>query len=254
MGEKATGEKGKAAKFSIACRATVGLLSAFRFPLSSYAPSVRCVVTAGPTFEPLDQVRRLTSHSTGRLGSELTSHLADCGHEVTLLIGQQATWRGERSATRVETFTTTDNLRLRLRALADEGWDAVLHAAAVSDFTFGKVFSRDAKDALHEVQSGKLSTRGEPLLVELVPTAKIIAELRGWFPRATIVGWKYEVDGARETVIEKASRQIFENQTDACVANGPAYGEGFGLVTPDGCKPLADAAALYRTLEQFIGS
>jgi len=215
---------------------------------------MRCVVTAGPTFEPLDQVRRLTNHSTGRLGSELTSYLAECGHEVTLLIGQQATWRGERGAARVETFTTTDNLRLRLRALADESWDAIFHAAAVSDFTFGKVFGRDAKGALHETHSGKLSTRGEPLLVELVPTAKIISELRGWFPRATIVGWKYEVDGTREEVVEKASRQIFENQTDACVANGPAYGLGFGLVTPDGCEPLTDAEALYHSLEQFIAA
>ena len=215
---------------------------------------MRCIVTAGPTYEPLDEVRRLTNHSTGRLGSELTAYLGQCGHEVTLLIGQQATWRGERGAARVETFTTTDNLRLRLRALADEGWDAVLHAAAVSDFTFGKVFSRDANGGLHAVQSGKLATRGEPLLVELVPTAKIISELRGWFPRATIAGWKYEVDGLRDEVIEKASRQIFENQTDACVANGPAYGEGFGLVTPEGCEAVADANALYRALEQFIGT
>jgi phosphopantothenate---cysteine ligase (CTP) len=213
---------------------------------------MRCIVTAGPTFEPLDQVRRLTNHSTGRLGSELTNYLAEQEHEVTLLIGQQATWRGERDPARVETFTTTDNLRLRLRALADEGWDAVFHAAAVSDFTFGKAFIRGAKGELHEIHSGKLSTRGEPLLVELVPTVKIISELRGWFPRATIIGWKYEVDGTREDVIEKASRQIFENQTDACVANGPAYGEGFGLVTPDGCQPIEDAAALYRGLDQFI--
>jgi phosphopantothenoylcysteine decarboxylase/phosphopantothenate--cysteine ligase len=215
---------------------------------------MRCIVTAGPTYEPLDQVRRLTNHSTGRLGSELTNFLTSGGHEVTLLIGQQATWRGERDSARVETFTTTDNLRLRLRALADEGWDAVFHAAAVSDFTFGKAFSRDAHGALHEMQSGKLSTRGEPLLVELVPTAKIIAELRGWFPRATIIGWKYEVDGAREKVIASASRQIFENQTDACVANGPAYGEGFGLVTPEGCESIPDANALYEKLEEFICS
>ena len=215
---------------------------------------MRCIVTAGPTYEPLDQVRRLTNHSTGRLGSELTNYLTECGHEVTLLIGQQATWRGERDAGRVETFTTTDNLRLRLRALADEGWDALFHAAAVSDFTFGNAFSRDPKGALHPVQSGKFSTRGEPILIELLPTAKIIAELRGWFPRATIIGWKYEVDGGREQVIASASRQIFENQTDACVANGPAYGEGFGLVTPEGCQSIANASALYEGLEEFICS
>jgi hypothetical protein len=63
----------------------------FHFPLfrrALFSRPMRCIVTAGPTFEPLDQVRRLTNHSTGRLGSELTHYLAECGHELTLLIGQ----------------------------------------------------------------------------------------------------------------------------------------------------------------------
>ncbi len=213
---------------------------------------MRCIVTAGPTFEPLDEVRRLTNFSSGRLGSELTNHLSACGHEVTLLIGEQATWRGDRQAARVGTFTTTANLREQLQELATESFDAVFHAAAVSDFTFGKVFARDDNGGLQEISSGKFSTRGEPLLVELVPTAKIIAEMRPWFSRATIVGWKYEVEGTREEVIEKASRQIFENQSDACVANGPAYGDGFGLVTPEGCVDIGDAPALHRALEEFL--
>lgn len=213
---------------------------------------MHCLVTAGPTFEPLDRVRRLTNFSTGRLGSELTNHLALCGHQVTLLIGQQATWRGERAAEQVETFTTTADLAERLHRFAADSIDAVFHAAAVSDFIFGRTFARGAAGTLHEVQSGKFSTRGEPLLVELVPTPKIIAQLRNWFPRATLVGWKYEVDGTREQVIDKASRQIFENQTDAAVANGPAYGDGFGLVTAEECITIADAPALYRALEELL--
>ena len=213
---------------------------------------MRCIVTAGPTFEPLDQVRRLTNFSTGRLGSELTNHLSARGHEVTLLIGQQATWRGERNAARVGTFTTTANLREHLEALAGEAFDAMFHAAAVNDFCFGKVFARSEQEQLREVNAGKFSTRGEQLLVELVPTPKIISALRGWFPRATIVGWKYEVDGPREQVIERASRQLFENQTDACVANGPAYGDGFGLVTAEEHVSMGDAPALYRALEELL--
>ena len=83
---------------------------------------MQCIVTAGPTFEPLDEVRRLTNFSTGRLGSELASFLAARGHDATLLIGQQATYRGERHARKVETFTTTANLRDRLEALASRPW------------------------------------------------------------------------------------------------------------------------------------
>jgi phosphopantothenoylcysteine synthetase/decarboxylase len=72
---------------------------------------MNCVVTAGPTYEPLDEVRRLTNFSTGRLGTELANFLVDRGHQVTLLIGQQATHGGERRAQWVQTFTTTLDLR-----------------------------------------------------------------------------------------------------------------------------------------------
>src|SRR6266852_4650043 len=103
---------------------------------------MKFLVTAGPTYEPLDQVRRLTNFSTGRLGSELATFLTLHGHQVTLLIGQQATWHGERKAAVVETFTTTASLRDKLSHRAGPDIHAVLHAAAVSDFTFGKVYER----------------------------------------------------------------------------------------------------------------
>ena len=213
---------------------------------------MRCIVTAGPTYEPLDGVRRLTNFSTGRLGSELAATLAARGHEVTLLIGEQAVFRGESQAHRVQTFTTTADLRERLRALAGEPVDAVFHAAAVSDFSFGKVWVRSAHGELTEIRSGKISTRQGTLLAELAPTPKIIAELRPWFPHARIVGWKYEVDGSRADVIRQAETQIAECSTDACVANGPAYGAGFGLVQAEGCKHVADAPSLFEALQQLL--
>ncbi len=214
---------------------------------------MQCIVTAGPTYEPLDEVRRLTNFSTGRLGSELVNSLAARGHETTLLIGQQASYRGERHARRVETFTTTADLRDRFRALAGEAVEAVFHAAAVSDFAFGKVWRRSPTGELIELQAGKFSTRQGTLLAELAPTPKIIAELRGWFPRARLVGWKYEVEGGRAGAVRLAEQQIVDCRTDACVANGPAYGAGFGLVRGGGeFVHLPDQAALFAALEEFI--
>ena len=214
---------------------------------------MNCVVTAGPTYEPLDEVRRLTNFSTGRLGSELANFLTAHGHAVTLLLGQQATWRGERHAQEVQTFTTTDDLRARLQKLAAQPADAVLHAAAVSDFAFGKIWERAADGELIEAKAGKVPTRSGPLLAELVPTAKIIAQLRGWFPRACLVGWKFEVEGDRAGVIAKAEQQLAENRTTVCVANGRAYGPGFGLVTGAAhCAHLADTAALFAALERLL--
>ena len=216
---------------------------------------MHCVVTAGPTFEPLDDVRRLTNFSTGRLGSELATFLESRGHEVTLLIGQQATYRGERQAHRVETFTTTANLRERLQTLSRAPVAAVFHAAAVSDFTFGKIWHRSPSGELTEAKSGKISTRQGTLMAELVPTPKIIAELRQWYPNTVLVGWKYEVEGGRESVLRMAERQLAECRSDACVVNGPAYGKGFGVVQKNGAlTPLADAAALYEALDKLIRS
>lgn len=214
---------------------------------------MNCVVTAGPTYETMDNVRRLTNFSTGRLGTELANFLTARGHDVTLLIGEQATYPGERQATRVEVYTTTADLMAKLQTLAQQQVGAVFHAAAVSDFTFGKIWLRSEQGELSEIQSGKISTRQGTLLAELVPTPKIIAGLRAWYPAAKLVGWKFEVDGDRTSVLRAAEGQLRDCRTDACVANGPAYGAGFGLVTGAGsCVNLSGQPELFAALAKFL--
>lgn len=214
---------------------------------------MNCVVTAGPTFETMDNVRRLTNFSTGRLGTELANFLTARGHAVTLLVGEQATYPGERKATRVKSFSTTADLMEKLQALAKQEIGAVFHAAAVSDFTFGKIWLRSKQGELSEIKSGKISTRQGTLLAELVQTPKIIANLRTWYPTAKLVGWKFEVDGDRASVLSAAESQMRECRTDACVVNGPAYGEGLGLMTAPGqCLSMAGQPELFEALAKLI--
>ncbi|MBA4149801.1 MAG: DNA/pantothenate metabolism flavoprotein domain protein [Verrucomicrobia bacterium] len=214
---------------------------------------MKCIVTAGPTYEELDEVRRLTNFSTGKLGSLLANFLVEKGHSVTLLYGHYSTHQGEQKAHELHKFTTTANLRDRLLSLSKQRVDAIFHAAAVSDFGFGKVFSQNAAGELTELREQKISTRSGSLLAELVPTPKIISELRPHFPETQIVGWKYEVDGDRPAVLQKAGQQIRENQTDACVANGPAYGFGFGLVDAKSAhQHFSDTNLLFSALEEIV--
>ncbi len=214
---------------------------------------MRCVVTAGPTYERLDDVRRLTNFSTGRLGVELAAFLQSQGHEVVLLVGEQATWPGDRRATDVQVFTTTRDLLDRFARLAGPEVGAVFHAAAVSDFMFGRILERTMTNEFRELKEGKISTRQGTLLAELIPTPKLISRLREFFPGARIAGWKFEVDGDRAGVLAKAQLQITENRTDACVANGRAYGDGFGLVQKDGrCLHAASREDLFALLGGFI--
>jgi phosphopantothenoylcysteine decarboxylase/phosphopantothenate--cysteine ligase len=228
---------------------------------------VKCIVTAGPTYEPLDEVRRLTNFSTGKLGSELANFLVARGHEVTLLLGSCAVYSGQQRAQRIIEFTTTDDLRTRLRHLASANVHAVLHAAAVSDFGFGRVFQRVERNRLRLMRSGKFSTGSGTLLAELVPTPKILRNLRGWFSTAWLAGWKYEVEGDQGDAVAAGVKQLCECKTDVCVVNGPAYGTGFGVLAHDQvhrpaqprtsansaqCSHVKDAAALFELLEERL--
>jgi len=214
---------------------------------------MNCIVTAGPTFEPLDDVRRLTNFSTGRLGTELANFLTAHGHNVTLFIGEAATYAGKRKARTIKVFSTTADLQAKLKSFSGKKVDAIFHAAAVSDFAFGQLFTQDAAGRRQPLKpSKKIPTRRGKLFAELVPTPKIIVGLRGWFPRTRIFGWKFEADGGREDAILAAKRQIADCSTDFCVANGPAYGRGFGLVGRDSQKHFTQAEKLFAALEKSL--
>jgi hypothetical protein len=123
----------------------------------------------------------------------------------------------------------------------------------VSDFGFGKAFRRESTGELTRVNSNKFGTREGPLLVELAPTRKVIASLRGLFPAATIVGWKFEVDGTRNQAIALGQRQVRENRTNYCVVNGPAYGGGYGITGADSLlEDCATPEMLFEKLEALV--
>lgn len=216
---------------------------------------MKCIVTAGPTFEPLDEVRRLTNFSTGRLGSCLADYLQERMPQARthLLRGLASTFQSA-STSEVQNFSTPADLLEKLRRLATDQPCAIFHAAAVNDFGFGKIYEKREDGSLEELHSGKFSSRSErPLLAELVPTPKILPQLRDLFPRGFIVGWKYEVEGTLPELIAKARRQLEESRSDLCVMNGPAYGPGFGLLSPaapESFSKVENMEALFEALRE----
>lgn len=103
------------------------------------------------------------------------------------------------------------------------------------------------------LSAGKHSTREGVLWAELRPTPKILARLRDLYPQAWITGWKYEVDGSREEVLQRAREQVTACRSDAVVANGPAYGPGFCWLSGATEQLLDDTAALNRWLTDQLG-
>ena len=186
----------------------------------------KVVVTCGPGYEPVDEVRRLTNHSTGRLGTELSRALLAGGVEVICLRGILSTWTKDVPGLDLRTFTTAGDLEGQLGALGESGQvGAIFHAAALSDFRV-----KEISDATGRLMEGrKISSRLGELHVTLETAPKVIRSFRARFSNALLVGWKYELDGTSEDVLQAGLRQMAENHTDACVLNGTAYGPGFGI-------------------------
>ena len=187
------------------------------------------LITCGPSYEPIDQVRRITNFSTGRLGITLANTFADAGHRVFCLKGEQATDPTPLRAHKTIPFSTNDDLAQKIQQLTSENIDAIFHAAALCDFKVATV----QNPAGQQITSAKFPTRGENLTLTLAPTTKVLPQLRPLFPKAKIVGWKYELTGSRDEAIAKALNQLAEAKTDACVLNGTAYGPGFLFCTSD---------------------
>lgn len=197
-------------------------------------------ITCGPAYEPLDKVRRITNFSTGEIGFILTDAFLKSGFDVICFRGEGAISPAPSGAD-VRAFSTNESLADGLRSL-DRTPTVILHAAALCDFVLEDIGGAEG--------ASKLSSRAGSIRLTLKPAKKVLPELRGWFPEACIIGWKYELDGTREQAISRAAVQIREARTDGCVVNGSAYGSGFGLLLPGSISPLhfPDKSALASHL------
>ena len=209
------------------------------------------LVTLGPTQEPLDAMRVISNRSTGKLGTQLALHLARSGHQVIALRGSGSTYSPDELLAECHTvipFTTTEDLGKAFEQASRTGdVGAVFHAAAVSDFYFPAA------------SQGKIPSDEASLTLTLKPTPKLLPRLRGLFPKSLVTGWKFEardegiLSQQRETALAVAALQIANCGSDACVLNGPAYGEGFGHLEKNGAlNHLQDARALCAFLAGLL--
>ncbi len=172
----------------------------------------RVVVSAGPTCEPLDPVRFVGNHSTGRMGFAIAEAARDRGARVTLVTGPVALetpW----AVTRINVKTVADMLAALERATADS--DAIVMSAAPADFRP----EAPAEQKLKKVEGE------DGLTVRLAKNPDIIATLQGGGVR---VGFAAET----ENLAEYAKAKLVSKRLDFIVANDvTAEGSGFGTET-----------------------
>lgn len=178
----------------------------------------RVVVTAGPTFEPIDDVRYLGNRSSGKMGFALAAAAAARGAAVTLIAGPVGLPTPARVGARVDVESAAELSRALDAAVP--GADVVVMAAAVADF-------RPATRT-----SGKLSRRLSPseTTLALVANPDLLAKLghERAGTRPLLVGFAAEAAGG-EGLEARARAKLAEKRCDVVVANDiSAAGIGFG--------------------------
>ena len=188
------------------------------------------VVTAGPTFEDLDDVRYIGNRSSGRMGYAVAAEAVKRGARVILVSGPSpleppagAELVRVRSAEQMHTAVA------RHAAVAD----VVVMAAAVADYT-----------PEHRA-AGKIEKSAEPLALRLVRTKDILAELgaaRQGASRPVLVGFAAESGDP----VERGRVKLQRKRADLIVANDISI-EGLGfdsdmnaatLISADGLEPV----------------
>ncbi len=171
------------------------------------------VVTAGPTYEPIDPVRFIGNHSSGKMGVAVAAEAARRGATVQLILGPGTV--APPAGAQVVRVTTAEQMREAVMGYADDA-DAIVMAAAVADFR--------PKDAA----TGKLKKDDGTPEVRLEPTPDILAELGERTQRPYLVGFAAETSDVEAHGRAKLARK----HADLLVANEVGReGTGFGSET-----------------------
>lgn len=173
----------------------------------------RVLVTAGGTREPIDDVRFIGNHSSGRQGAACAAVARRRGAEVVLIAANLAD-PPPSGVSVVEVHTAAE----LARAVADNaiGCDAIVMAAAVADFR------------PRTVASGKLSKAAGAPPVELVPTEDVLATLGRNARNVYLVGFAAESEPEPAALIARARAKLVSKGADLIVANDISGGAVFG--------------------------
>lgn len=204
------------------------------------------VVTAGPTYEKIDDVRFIGNYSSGKMGFALAEEAAKLGATVQLISGPVSlpTPHGIQR-TDVESAQQMYNAVMQHSATAD----VLIFAAAVADYT--PVHKHDGKI--------KKSETGGSMTIELQQTPDILASVgRQRTDTQVVVGFALESDNVHEYGREKLTRK----NCDMIVANAAGKpNSGFGgdnntisIITKDGSLRAFPPMSKHECAREILGA
>ena len=192
----------------------------------------KIVITAGPTYEPIDPVRFIGNHSSGKMGYALANCAAKLGADVTLISGPTAGNTAHPSVNLLSVTTADEMLQACLNNY--DTADAVIMSAAVADFKPNKEIDQKIKK-----QDGFDA-------ISLTPTTDILAQLGKTKKHQVLIGFALESENA----MANAQQKLSGKNLDAIVVNSIADdGAGFGHDTNKISFLQRDKEAVHYSLK-----
>ena len=160
----------------------------------------KVLITAGPTYEPIDPVRFIANHSTGKMGFALAEHAVKLGAEVTLITGPTSI--STTFDMQIFKVVTSDEMFIQVKKIFNK-IDIAIAAAAVADFK------------PKEPQKIKLKKEINLNTIKLVPTQDILAWMGQNKNQQFLLGFALETNDE----IKNAIRKLKSKNLDAIVMN-----------------------------------
>lgn len=194
------------------------------------------LVTAGPTTTPIDAVRYITNHSTGRMGAAMVEAALQRGAQVTLVLGI------DKGVVRpVAPTGSVHRLKVVEVHTAEEMAEAALAALPSADGVVASAAVMDYRVATPAANKTKRST--EPVSLALVPSVDVLGTLREASTGQWFLGFAAETDdlsaNARKKLVAKQLDFVFANQV---ARHGEVTATGFGVSTNGGLLLGADGS------------
>ncbi|MDP3732601.1 MAG: phosphopantothenoylcysteine decarboxylase [Candidatus Omnitrophota bacterium] len=167
----------------------------------------RILITAGPTWVPIDKVRVISNIATGQTGILLAEELRKQGAKVTLLLGPAESCCLNKKIKLIRFHFFSELKNLIIKELKTKKYDSVIHSAAVSDYKPSKVYPS-------KIKSGIINLR-----LNLVPTEKIIGLIKRIDSSIILVGFKFEPQAGKALLIKRSKALILGANLDLAVAN-----------------------------------
>lgn len=195
----------------------------------------RIIITAGGTSEKIDNVRKITNSSTGKLGMVIANEILEMNEDVEIYyICSKDSYRPEDERVNVIEIDGTLDLKDKItNLLQSERIDYFIHSMAVSDYMTDYVTTIDnikksilASNSVDEtfenvevIGGTKISSYEDNLVIVLKPTPKIISLIKTLSPNTFLVGFKLLDGVSKEVLIEVARKLRDKNSCDLVVAN-----------------------------------